>query len=192
MNHRWKTLVRYDLSIAAICRLHVPGPTANNSICIICVFICVHLWLYVSSAVARTAALDRLTAFLAGFSSMDQGWLELLISERWALLAATAAHLDLVIEAVLIAVLVGVPLGILAAPPAAGRAGRGRPGQRAPDGPEPGPAGVPADRLPGPDRQAPGAGGAGRSMPSCRSSRTRSSACRASTPACPRPRWGWG
>jgi osmoprotectant transport system permease protein len=42
-------------------------------------------------------------------------WLELLSSERWALLEATAAHLELVIEAVLLAVLVGVPLGILAA-----------------------------------------------------------------------------
>jgi osmoprotectant transport system permease protein len=40
---------------------------------------------------------------------------ELLISERWALLGATAAHLELVIEAVLLAVLLGVPLGILAA-----------------------------------------------------------------------------
>jgi osmoprotectant transport system permease protein len=37
-----------------------------------------------------------------------------LASERSALLGATAAHLDLVIEAVLLAVLVGVPLGILA------------------------------------------------------------------------------
>lgn len=44
-----------------------------------------------------------------------QEWLELLSSERWALLEATAAHLELVIEAVLLAVLAGVPLGILAA-----------------------------------------------------------------------------
>jgi osmoprotectant transport system permease protein len=44
-----------------------------------------------------------------------QGWFELLVSERWALLGATAAHLELVIEAVILAVLVGVPLGILAA-----------------------------------------------------------------------------
>ena len=42
-------------------------------------------------------------------------WLELLASERWNLLGATAAHLELVVEAVLLAVLVGVPLGILAA-----------------------------------------------------------------------------
>ena len=42
-------------------------------------------------------------------------WLDLLSSERWALLEATAAHLELVIEAVLLAVLTGVPLGILAA-----------------------------------------------------------------------------
>jgi osmoprotectant transport system permease protein len=43
------------------------------------------------------------------------GWLDLLRSERWALAAATAAHLDLVVEAVALAVLIGVPLGILAA-----------------------------------------------------------------------------
>jgi osmoprotectant transport system permease protein len=42
------------------------------------------------------------------------GWLELAWAERSALAAATAAHLDLVIEALLVAVLVGVPLGILA------------------------------------------------------------------------------
>ena len=42
-------------------------------------------------------------------------WLDLLVSERWTLLEATAAHLELVVEAVLLAVLVGVPLGILAA-----------------------------------------------------------------------------
>jgi osmoprotectant transport system permease protein len=42
------------------------------------------------------------------------GWLDLLSSERWALLAATAAHLELVIEAVLLAVAIGVPLGIVA------------------------------------------------------------------------------
>lgn len=46
---------------------------------------------------------------------MDQGWLALLASERWALLGATAAHLELVIEAVMLAAIVGVPLGILAA-----------------------------------------------------------------------------
>jgi osmoprotectant transport system permease protein len=40
--------------------------------------------------------------------------LELFWSERWALLAATAAHLDLVAEALLVAVAVGVPLGVLA------------------------------------------------------------------------------
>jgi osmoprotectant transport system permease protein len=42
-------------------------------------------------------------------------WLDLLASERWTLLAATAAHLELVMEAVVAAVIVGVPLGILAA-----------------------------------------------------------------------------
>ncbi len=42
-------------------------------------------------------------------------WLELLASERWNLAGATAAHLELVVEAVLLAVLAGVPLGILAA-----------------------------------------------------------------------------
>src|SRR5947208_2967548 len=41
-------------------------------------------------------------------------WLDLARSERWALAAATAAHLDLVIEALALAVLLGVPLGILA------------------------------------------------------------------------------
>jgi osmoprotectant transport system permease protein len=46
---------------------------------------------------------------------VGQGWLDLLVSERWSLLGATAAHLELVIEAVILAVLVGVPLGILAA-----------------------------------------------------------------------------
>ena len=40
--------------------------------------------------------------------------LELLRSERWSLFEATAAHLDLVGEAILIAVILGVPLGILA------------------------------------------------------------------------------
>src|SRR4051794_40932636 len=42
------------------------------------------------------------------------GWLALAWSERWALLAATAAHLDLVVEALGLAVLIGVPLGIVA------------------------------------------------------------------------------
>ena len=42
------------------------------------------------------------------------GWMALVRSERWALAAATAAHLDLVLEALVVAVLVGVPLGILA------------------------------------------------------------------------------
>jgi osmoprotectant transport system permease protein len=41
-------------------------------------------------------------------------WLELLKSQRGALLEATAAHLDLVGEAILLAVVLGVPLGILA------------------------------------------------------------------------------
>lgn len=36
-------------------------------------------------------------------------------SERWPLAEATAAHLDLVIEALTLAVLIGVPLGIMAA-----------------------------------------------------------------------------
>jgi osmoprotectant transport system permease protein len=35
-------------------------------------------------------------------------------TERWALAAATAAHLDLVLEALVVAVAIGVPLGILA------------------------------------------------------------------------------
>jgi osmoprotectant transport system substrate-binding protein/osmoprotectant transport system permease protein len=42
------------------------------------------------------------------------GWLDLAWSERRALAAATAAHLDLVVEALGLAVLIGVPLGILA------------------------------------------------------------------------------
>ena len=41
-------------------------------------------------------------------------WIELLKGQRGALLEATAAHLDLVGEAILIAVALGVPLGILA------------------------------------------------------------------------------
>jgi len=41
-------------------------------------------------------------------------WPELLRSQRWPLFEATAAHLDLVGEALLIAVTLGVPLGILA------------------------------------------------------------------------------
>ena len=41
-------------------------------------------------------------------------WIELLKSQRWGLLESTAAHLDLVGEAILIAVVLGVPLGILA------------------------------------------------------------------------------
>jgi osmoprotectant transport system permease protein len=43
-----------------------------------------------------------------------RAWLELAWVERGPLLAATAAHLDLVVEALVLAVLVGVPLGILA------------------------------------------------------------------------------
>ena len=46
---------------------------------------------------------------------MPHDWLDLLSSEWWSLLGATAAHLELVVEAVTLAVLVGVPLGILAA-----------------------------------------------------------------------------
>lgn len=42
------------------------------------------------------------------------GLLELAWSERGPLLQSTAAHLDLVLEALLLAVLVGVPLGIMA------------------------------------------------------------------------------
>ncbi len=41
-------------------------------------------------------------------------WSTLLRAQRWPLFEATAAHLDLVGEAVLLAVLIGVPLGILA------------------------------------------------------------------------------
>ena len=41
-------------------------------------------------------------------------WLELLRTQRGPLFEATAAHLDLVGEAILLAVLIGVPLGILA------------------------------------------------------------------------------
>ena len=106
---------------------------------------------------------------------------------------ATAAHLDLVVEALLIAVGHRRPAGDR------WRAGRraaervvARPGQRPPDGPEPGAAGVPADRLPGHDRQAPRAGGPGRSIRSCRSSRTRSSASGGRPRAWPRRRSGWG
>ena len=48
------------------------------------------------------------------------GWIELLKGQRGALLEATAAHLDLVGEAILIAVALGVPLGILASRSKAG------------------------------------------------------------------------
>jgi len=41
-------------------------------------------------------------------------WPALLKAQRWDLLQATAAHLDLVGEAILIAVILGVPLGIMA------------------------------------------------------------------------------
>ena len=117
--HRWKTLVRHDLSIAPYTgytprvRLRI---TYLHYLCS-SVFICGYSVFcgYSVLCAARAAALDRLTAFLAGFSSMDQDWLKLVVSERWALLAATAAHLELVIEAVVMAVIVGVPLGILAA-----------------------------------------------------------------------------
>jgi osmoprotectant transport system permease protein len=40
---------------------------------------------------------------------------QLASEQRWALLEATAAHLDLVVEALIAAVVLGVPLGILAA-----------------------------------------------------------------------------
>src|SRR5436309_12682611 len=42
------------------------------------------------------------------------GVLDLLRTERWAVAQATAAHLDLVMEALAIAVLIGVPLGVAA------------------------------------------------------------------------------
>ena len=42
------------------------------------------------------------------------GWITLLNAQKWPLFEATAAHLDLVAEAILIAVALGVPLGILA------------------------------------------------------------------------------
>ena len=42
------------------------------------------------------------------------GWLELAWSERWNLAAATGAHLLMVFEAIAAAVLIGVPLGIVA------------------------------------------------------------------------------
>jgi osmoprotectant transport system permease protein len=45
---------------------------------------------------------------------MIRALLELAREERWELLAATAAHLDLVLEALLVAVVVGVPLGVAA------------------------------------------------------------------------------
>jgi osmoprotectant transport system permease protein len=51
----------------------------------------------------------------ASASSPAVALLKLAWSERSMLAAATAAHLDLVLEALLLAVLVGVPLGILAA-----------------------------------------------------------------------------
>jgi osmoprotectant transport system permease protein len=44
-----------------------------------------------------------------------QRWFDLLATEWWPLLLATAAHLELVVEALFLAVLVGVPLGIAAA-----------------------------------------------------------------------------
>jgi osmoprotectant transport system permease protein len=50
------------------------------------------------------------------------GWLELLDQQKGALLEATAAHLDLVGEAIGLAVLIGVPLGIMAS--------RSRPAER--------------------------------------------------------------
>jgi osmoprotectant transport system permease protein len=43
-----------------------------------------------------------------------RGLIELAKTERWGLAEATAAHLDLVVEALALAVLIGVPLGILA------------------------------------------------------------------------------
>ncbi|MBV8486669.1 MAG: ABC transporter permease/substrate-binding protein [Planctomycetaceae bacterium] len=46
--------------------------------------------------------------------ALDQ-WLDFLAMERWSLFDATAAHLELVLEAVILAVCVGLPLGIAAA-----------------------------------------------------------------------------
>ena len=50
----------------------------------------------------------------AGRGAAMTDFLQLARDERWGVAAATAAHLDLVLEALLIAVVVGVPLGILA------------------------------------------------------------------------------
>src|SRR5690242_18257481 len=47
-----------------------------------------------------------------GRPGMNGLW-ELVRNERWGLIQATAAHLDLVLEALVIAVLIGVPLGIV-------------------------------------------------------------------------------
>jgi len=44
-----------------------------------------------------------------------RGLLDLFWTERWQLAAATAAHLDLVFEALVLAVVIGVPFGVLAA-----------------------------------------------------------------------------
>ncbi|QEH33670.1 Glycine betaine/carnitine/choline-binding protein OpuCC precursor [Aquisphaera giovannonii] len=46
---------------------------------------------------------------------MADGWLALLMAERWSLLEAAAAHLALVAEAVALAAMVGLPAGIVAA-----------------------------------------------------------------------------
>lgn len=43
------------------------------------------------------------------------GWIELLRVQGLGVLSATAIHLDLVLEAILLAIVIGVPLGILAA-----------------------------------------------------------------------------
>ena len=87
--------------------------------------------------------------------------LELAWTERLGLASATAAHLGLVVEALLLA----VALGRAARHPgdAVGVPGEGRrgPRQHPPDGPEPGVARLPAHRLRRPDRRSPREGGAG-------------------------------
>ena len=100
---------------------------------------------------------------IVGERGLVNDWLELLlkVEQRWPLLEATAAHLDLVGEAILIAVAIGVPLGILASRSKGRRTGDPRPGERPADDPQPGAARGAPDPVPGPDRQAAGAGGAG-------------------------------
>ncbi len=118
------------------------------------------------------------------------GLLDLAWSQRRALLAATASHLDLIVEALALAVALGVPLGILAT--------RSRAAERTVVGLANVLQTVPSLALlgfllsvfggqvgkpPAPRRWS--------STRCCRSSRTRSSASGASTGAWPRPRSGW-